>query len=80
MIVKKKNLYNIGKIKPCILKAAGVMLGKEYRKKVAKISFSDSTIKTHIYELAKYIECQVLKKIRILLLFQFNMMKQMIFF
>ena len=66
MIAKEKKLYNIGEtlIKPSMSKAAGLVLGKTYNKKMAKISLSDFTIRTTIDELAKDMECQVLKKLQ----------------
>ena len=45
-----------------MLKAAILVLGKTKSKELAKISLSSSTIKTHIDELAKDIEFQVLEK------------------
>ena len=58
--------HNIGKtlIKPCMSKAASFVLEKTYCKKMAKISLSDSTIKTSIDEFAKDMECQVLEKLQ----------------
>ena len=55
MITKEKKSHNIGEalIKPCMLKAAGVLLETTYRKKIMKISLSNSTIKTCIHEHAK---------------------------
>ena len=65
MIAQAKKPHNIGEtlIKPCMLKASSLVLGKSNSKKLAKISLSDSTIKTRIDELANDIECQVLQKI-----------------
>ena len=65
MIAQAKQPHNIGEtlIKPCILKASSLVLGESNSKKLAKISLSDSTIKTRIDELANDIECQVLQKI-----------------
>jgi hypothetical protein len=65
MIARAKKPHNIGEalIKPCILKAAGLVLGETNRKKLAKVSLSNSTMKTRIDELAKDIELQVLEKI-----------------
>ena len=75
MIAKEKKPHNIGEtlIKPCMLKAVGFVLGKTYSKKITKISLGDSTIKTPINELAKYMECKVLKKLQASL-FLFNSM------
>ena len=65
MIAQAKKPHNIGEtlIKPCMLKASSLVLGESNSKKLAKISLSDSTIKTRIDELANDIECQVLQKI-----------------
>ena len=46
-----------------MLKASSLVLGESNSKKLAKISLSDSTIKTQIDELANDIECQFLQKI-----------------
>nr|XP_039272720.1 protein ZBED8-like [Styela clava] len=66
MIARAKKPHNIGEtfIKPCMLKAASLVLGEKNSKKLANISLSDSTMKTRIDELAKDIELQVLEKIR----------------
>ena len=66
MIAQAKKPHNIGEtlIKPCMLKASSLALGESNRKKLAKISLSDSTIKTRIDDLANGIECQVLQKIQ----------------
>ena len=65
MIVQAKKPQNIGEtlIKPCMLKVSSLVLGESNSKKLAKISLSDSTIKTRIDEVANDIECQVLQKI-----------------
>ena len=49
MIVRAKKSRNIGEtlIKPCMTKAASLVLGVASSNKLAKISLSDSTIKTH---------------------------------
>ena len=64
MMAQEKKPHNISEplIKPCMLKAASLVLGETNSEKLAKISLSDSTIKTRIDELAKDIECQVLEK------------------
>ncbi|XP_039258064.2 protein FAM200C-like [Styela clava] len=65
MIARAKKPHNIGEtlIKPCMLKAASLLLGEKNSKKLANISLSDSTIKPRIDELAKNIELQVIEKI-----------------
>ena len=62
MIAKENKHQNIDEtfIKLCVFKAASLVLGKTYSK-MAKISFSYSTIKRTIDELTKNIECQVSK-------------------
>lgn len=66
MIARAKKPHNIGEtlIKPCMLKAASLVLGEMSSKKLAKVSLSDSTMKTRIDELAEDIEFQVLEKVR----------------
>ena len=66
MIAQAKKSHNIGKtlIKPCMLKATSLVFGVTNSKKIAKISLSNSTIKTRIDELANDIECQVLQKMQ----------------
>ena len=66
MIAREKRSHNIGEtfIKPCMLKADGLVLGKTYSKTMAKTSLSESMIKTPIDELAKDMECQVFKKLQ----------------
>lgn len=66
MITRAKKPHNIGEtlIKPCMLKAASLVLGEISSKKLAKVSLSDSTMKTRIDELAEDIEFQVLEKVR----------------
>ena len=58
LIALAKNSHNIGKalIKPCMLKATSLVLGKVNRKELAKTSLSDSTVKTRIDEIAEDIE------------------------
>ena len=71
MIAEAKKSHNIDEtlIKPCMLKAAGLVLGKTHSKKMTNISLSYSTIKTFIDELANDIECQILKKLQASLFF-----------
>ena len=51
-------------IKPCMLKATSLVLRETNSKKLAKISLSNSTLKTRIDELANDIECKVLQKMQ----------------
>ena len=66
MIAQAKKPYNIVEtlIKPCVIKAANLVLGVASSSKLAKISLSDSTIKTRIDKLANEIEFRVLQKIQ----------------
>ena len=75
MIPKENKPHNIGKtlIKHCMSKAAGHVLEKTYSKNMAKILLLDFPITTPINELAKDMECQVLKKLQVPL-FLFNLM------
>ena len=65
MIAQAKKPHNLGETlkKPCMLKAASLVLGETNSKKLAMISLSDSTTKTRIDELSNDIELQVLEKI-----------------
>ena len=51
-------------IKPCMLKATSLVVEETNSKKSAKISLSNSTMKTPIDELPTDIECQVLQKMQ----------------
>ena len=66
MIAQAKKPHNIREtlIKPCMIKAPSLVLGVASSIKLAKISLSNSTIKTGIDELANDIEFQVLQKIK----------------
>ena len=79
MIAQAEKPHNIGEtlIKPCMIKAASLVLGMASNNKPAKISLSDSTIKTHIDELANDIEFRVLKKLKASLILQFSATKQL---
>jgi len=71
MIAEEKKPSTIGEtlIKPCMLKAASLVLGEANSKKLGKISFSDSSIKTRINQFAMDIECQVLEKVHAYIFF-----------
>ena len=77
MIAQVKKPHNIGEtlIKLCMIKAASLVLGVASSNKLAKISLSDSTIKTGIDELANDIKFQVLQKIQESPFLQSNVMK-----
>ena len=59
-------------------RAAGFLLRKIDRKKMAKISLWDSTIKTSIDEMRKTLSGINSQKITTLNFFEFNVMKQLI--
>ena len=65
MIALAKKPHNIGEtlIKPCMLTATSLVLGEANSKKLAKISLSDSTVKSRIDEMAEDIELQLLEKL-----------------
>ena len=64
LIALAKKLHNIGErlIKPCMLKAATLVLGEDNRKELAKISLANSMVKTRIDKIAEDIELPVLEK------------------
>ena len=64
-IVKQKKPHSIGEtlIKPCVLKMADIMLGKDAERKLASISLSNSTIQ-RIKDLSDDIKCQVVEEIK----------------
>ena len=66
MIAQAKKPHNIVEalIKPCMIKAANVVLGVASSNKLAKISLSDSTMKKRFDKLANEFEFQVLQKIQ----------------
>ena len=66
-IAKQKKPHTIGEtlIKPCILKTAGIVLGKEAEKKLAAILLSNNTIQKRIKNLSLDIKSQVAQKIKI---------------
>ena len=64
-------------IKPCMIKAVSLVLGVASSSKLAKISLSDSTIKTRIDELANDIEFQVIQKIQESPFLQSNVLRQL---
>ena len=65
-IAKQKKLHSIGEtlMKPCVLKMADIMLGKDAKRKLASISLSNSTIQRRIKDLSDDIKCQVVEKIK----------------
>lgn len=66
MIAKAKKPHNIGEtlVKPCILRAAKLLLPQESYNKLTKISLSDSTVKNRIDEMAEDIKIQVAEKVK----------------
>ena len=59
---QKKPHTNAGTlIKPCVLKTAGIMLGKVTKRKLALVSLSNGTIKKIIKDLLNDIKCQVVE-------------------
>ena len=65
-IAKQKKPHSIGEtlIKPCVLKMADIMLGKDAERKLASISLSNSTIQRRIKDLSDDIKCQVVEEIK----------------
>ena len=65
-IAQQKKPHSIGEtlIKPCVLKMADIMLGKDAERKLASISLSNSTIQRRIKDLSDDIKCQVVEEIK----------------
>ena len=65
-IAKQKKPHFIGEIliKPCVVKMADIMLGKNIERKQASISFSNSTIQRRIKDLSDDIKQQVVEEIK----------------
>ena len=63
---ERKKLHSIGEtlIKPCVLKMADIMLGKDAERKLASIPLSNSTIQRRIKDLSDDIKCQVVEEIK----------------
>ncbi|XP_042216754.1 SCAN domain-containing protein 3-like [Homarus americanus] len=66
LIAKSKKSHNIGEflIKPSILRAADLVLGKDSANKLSQISLSNDTVKGRIDELSQDIKDQILDQIR----------------
>ena len=64
LIVLAKKSHNIGErfMKSCMLKAASLVLVVANREELAKISFSDFTVKTRIDEIAWILNFKYIKK------------------
>ena len=62
----KKKPYTIGEtlVKPCIIKAAELLLDQKSVDKLSQISLSNDTIKNRIDEMSEDIKLQVIKNIR----------------
>ena len=62
----KKKPYTIGEtlVKPCIIKAAELILDQKSVDKLSQISLSNDTIKNRIDEMSEDIKLQVIKNIR----------------
>ena len=66
LIAKRKKSHNIGEtlIKPSVLRAAELVLGKDSANKLSQISLSNNTIKERIDEISQDIKDQVLDQVR----------------
>lgn len=66
MIAISKKSHNIAEtlIKPCILKAAEEVLGKEAANKLSAIPLSNNTVKARIQNMADDIEVQLVEKVK----------------
>ncbi|CAK1592459.1 unnamed protein product [Parnassius mnemosyne] len=63
---KAKKSHTIGEslIKPCLLKAANIILGPEIKQKFSQIPLSDNTVKRRIDDMAEDIKKQVVEAVK----------------
>lgn len=66
LIAKAKKSYIVGEtlVKPCLLKAADIVLGPEGRQKLSQIPLSDNTVKRRIDDMAEDITNQVVDAVK----------------
>ncbi|CAH2226763.1 jg14191, partial [Pararge aegeria aegeria] len=66
LIAKAKKSHSVGEtlIKPCLLKAADIVLGSESKQKLSQISLSDNTVKRRIDDMAEDIKNQVVEAVK----------------
>ena len=66
LIAKSKKSHNIGRtlIKPSVLRASELVLGKDSANKLSQISLSNDTVKRRIDEMSQDIKDQVLDQVR----------------
>lgn len=66
LIAKGKKSHIIGEtlVKPCMLKAAEIVLGPESKQKLQQISLSDNTVKRRIDDMAEDIKKQVVDAVK----------------
>ncbi|CAB3237619.1 unnamed protein product [Arctia plantaginis] len=66
LIAKAKKSHAIGEtlVKPCLLKAADIILGPETKQKNSQIPLSDNTVKRRIDDMAEDIKNQVVKAVK----------------
>ncbi|CAM4667033.1 unnamed protein product [Lepidochelys kempii] len=66
LIAKAKKAHIIGEtfVKPCLLKAAEIVLGAESKKKNLEISLSDNSVKRCVDDIAKDLKLQVVEAVK----------------
>ncbi|CAM5080638.1 unnamed protein product [Eretmochelys imbricata] len=66
LIAKAKKVHMIGEtlVKPCLLKAADIVLGAKGKKKISKISLSDNSMKRHINDMVKDLKLRVVEAVK----------------
>lgn len=66
LIAKEKKSHIIGEtlVKPCLLKAADIILGTDGRQKLSQILLSDNTIKRCIDDMAEDIKIQIVNALK----------------
>lgn len=66
LIAKEKKSHIIGEtlVKPCLLKAADIILGTQSKQKLSQIPLSDNTVKRRIDDMAEDIQNQVVDAVK----------------
>ncbi|CAM2114434.1 unnamed protein product [Caretta caretta] len=66
LIAKAKKAHIIGEtlVKPCLLKAADIVLGAKSKKEILEILLSDNSVKSCIDDMAKNLKLQVVEAVK----------------
>ncbi|XP_068206277.1 zinc finger BED domain-containing protein 5-like [Palaemon carinicauda] len=66
LVAKAKKPHSIGEtlIKPCLVSCAGILLGESAVSKMKKVSLSNDTVKSRIFDMSCNIKSQLLAKVK----------------